>query len=121
MQHTGRDPFNARGRAWEYTSGSRDPDSGPTDMATCMSSAALRALDTTLPPITTLNLPVVQLDKLEVLDTLGPKLVNLTHLTLTLSLGGSHTPRLLTLNPKNSVTDKLSPKPSAFKPKHIST
>jgi len=100
LQQTGRDPRDARGRAWEYTTGPRDPDSGPMDMATCMTTAIFRAIEETLPPISTLNLPNIQLDKLNVSETLGPKLIHLTHLTLTLSLSHRITPDFSPTTPK---------------------
>lgn len=56
------------------------------DMATCMTGIVFRAFEETLPPICTLTLPVIQLDKLNVSAALGSKLTHLTHLTLTLSL-----------------------------------
>jgi hypothetical protein len=92
IEQTGRDPFEEvtenSCRAWDYTD---YRNSGTMDLATHMTSIVLSAIGETLSPISSLEVPIIQVDKLRVSQTLGAKLTHLQHLTLTITLGARRT------------------------------
>jgi hypothetical protein len=92
IEQTGRDPFEEvtenSCRAWDYTDYC---DSGTMDLATHMTSIVLSAIGETQSPISSLEVPIIQVDKLRVSKTLGARLTHLQHLTLTITLGARRT------------------------------
>jgi hypothetical protein len=88
IEQTGRDPFEEvtenHCRAWDY---SDLCGNGTMDLATHMTSIVLSAIGETLSPVSSLEVPIIQVDKLRVTKTLGAKLTHLRHLTLTITLG----------------------------------
>jgi hypothetical protein len=84
IQRTGTDPFHqVTQRAWEYISASDDK---LMDMVTCMTSVVLTAIEETLPPVSTLDIPIVQIDRLRISPSLGCKLSHLQDLAIIISI-----------------------------------
>jgi hypothetical protein len=84
IQRTNTDPFHqVTQRAWEYVSASDDK---LMDMVTCMTSVVLTAIEETLSPISTLHIPIVQIDKLRVSPSRSSKLTHLQDLAIIISV-----------------------------------
>jgi hypothetical protein len=84
IQRTGTDPFHQLvQRAWDYVPASDDK---VMDMVTCMTSVLLTAIEQALPPISTLDIPIVQIDKLRISPSLGSKLTHLQDLAIIISV-----------------------------------
>jgi hypothetical protein len=85
IQQSGTDIYE-RGeqvRAWEYASPSDDK---LMDMVTCMTSVVLTAFEEALPPIFSLVIPRIQIDRLRISPSLGSKLTHLQDLNISISV-----------------------------------